>query len=106
MESSFARDAAPPGAGHETVVLTWPYGYGHNGHVKTIAAGKFKDICLQTLDEVATQRRPVVITKRGRPVAKLVPVTATSRPRSLAGSIVTESGDPYGTGEVWDAGRS
>lgn len=84
---------------------TWPYGYGHNGHMKTIAAGKFKDICLQTLDEVATLRRPVVITKRGRPVAKLVPVTADSKPRSLAGSIVAESGDPYGTGEVWDDSR-
>lgn len=74
--------------------------------MKTIAAGKFKDICLRTLDEVAAQRRPVVITKRGRPVAKLMPVTPAGKPRSLAGSIVSESGDPYGTGEVWDAGRS
>ena len=74
--------------------------------MRTMAAGKFKDTCLQTLDEVAAQRRPVVITKRGRPVAKLVPVTATTRPRSLAGSVVAESGDPYGTGEVWHAGGS
>jgi prevent-host-death family protein len=119
MESSSLHEAAPAEAGPgETAVkkaarlapgaeiLTWPYGYSHNGHMKTIAAGKFKDICLQTLDEVATQRRSVVITKRGRPVAKLVPITASSRPRSLAASIVTESGDPYGTGEGWDAGRS
>ena len=73
--------------------------------MKTIAAGKFKDVCLQTLDEVAAQRRPVVITKRGRPVAKLVPITTDSTSRSLVGSIVAESGDPYGTGEVWDDGR-
>ena len=74
--------------------------------MKTVAAGKFKDICLQTLDEVAATRRPVVITKRGRPVARLVPITAVSAARSLAGSVVAERGDPYGTGEVWDAGRS
>jgi prevent-host-death family protein len=74
--------------------------------VRTIAAGKFKDTCLQTLDEVATRRTPVLITKRGRPVAKLVPVTLESRRPSLAGSVVSESGDPFGTGESWDADRS
>jgi antitoxin (DNA-binding transcriptional repressor) of toxin-antitoxin stability system len=89
-----------------TPFLTWPYGYSHNAVMKTIAAGKFKDICLQTLDEVAASRRPVLITKRGRPVAKLVPVTGDSRPRSLSGSVVAESGDPFSTGEVWDADRS
>jgi antitoxin (DNA-binding transcriptional repressor) of toxin-antitoxin stability system len=73
--------------------------------MKTLAAGKFKDICLQTLDEVAASRRPVVITKRGRPVAKLVPITAAGRRRSLAGSIVTEAGDPFSTGVSWDADR-
>ena len=26
------------------------------------------------LDEVARQRRPIIVTKRGKPVAKLVPV--------------------------------
>ncbi len=73
--------------------------------MKTIAAGKFKDICLQTLDEVARNRQPVVITKRGRPVAKLMPITAAARARSLVGSIISETGDPYSTGEVWDADR-
>jgi prevent-host-death family protein len=86
--------------------LTWPYGHGHNDHMKTLAAGKFKDVCLQTLDEVAASRRPVVITKRGRPVAKLVPITQPSRARSLVGSVIHESGDPYSTGEIWDADRS
>ena len=86
--------------------LTWPYGYGHNNDMKTIAAGKFKDVCLQMLDEVAANRTPVVITKRGKPVAKLVPITATGRPRSLAGSIIAESGDPYSTGDIWDADRT
>ena len=74
--------------------------------MRTIAAGKFKDICLRTLDDVAKTRTPVVITKRGRPVAKLVPcLTPTSR-RSLAGSSLKEVGDPFGTGETWDADAS
>jgi prevent-host-death family protein len=41
---------------------------------KTIAAGAFKQGCLKILDEVAETHREVVITKRGKPVAKLVPV--------------------------------
>lgn len=86
--------------------LLWPYGHGYNDGMKTLAAGKFKDICLQTLDEVASSRRSVVITKRGRPVAKLVPISTTTGARSLVGSVIFESGDPYSTGEEWDADRS
>jgi prevent-host-death family protein len=42
--------------------------------IKTIAARAFKQECLRILDEVAETHREVVITKRGKPVAKLVPV--------------------------------
>ena len=42
--------------------------------MKTMAAGKFKVHCLAVMDEVASKRESVVITKRGKPVAKLVPV--------------------------------
>ena len=86
--------------------MTWPYGYGHIDHVKTIAAGKFKGACLKMLDDVAATRTPVIITKRGRPVAKLVPITAVGSAPSLAGCVVRETGDPYGTGEAWDDDRS
>ena len=41
-----------------------------------VAAAEFKANCLRLLDEVAQQRRPIVITKRGKPVAKLMPVEA------------------------------
>lgn len=41
---------------------------------KSIAAGAFKQGCLRILDEVAQTHSEVVITKRGKPVAKLVPV--------------------------------
>lgn len=74
--------------------------------VKTIAAGKFKDICLKTLDEVARTKSPVVITKRGRPVATLVPCGPPPPGRSLTGSVLKETGDPFSTGDVWDADPS
>lgn len=45
--------------------------------MKTIPAGKFKAQCLAIMDEVQAKRRSVVITKRGKPVAKLVPVEKT-----------------------------
>ena len=42
--------------------------------MKTMAAGTFKTNCLAIMDEVQKKRESVVITKRGKPVAKLVPV--------------------------------
>jgi len=71
--------------------------------MKTMAAGKFKDVCLKTLDEVARTRSTVVITKRGRAVAMLVPCDPAPPARNMAGSVLRETGDPFGTGEPWDA---
>jgi len=45
-----------------------------------IAAAKFKSQCLALMDEVARKRKEVVITKRGRPVARLVPVEEGANP--------------------------
>jgi prevent-host-death family protein len=69
--------------------------------MKSIAAGQFKNLCLKMLDDVAETRTSVVITKRGRPVAKLVPVTPPTPKRSLTGSVLAEHGDPFSTGETW-----
>jgi prevent-host-death family protein len=41
--------------------------------MKTIAAGEFKARCLTLMEDVRSTREPLVITKRGKPVAKLVP---------------------------------
>ena len=41
--------------------------------MRTMAAGSFKAKCLAVMDEVQARRETVVITKRGRPVVKLVP---------------------------------
>ena len=50
---------------------------------KYVPATEFKANCLRLMDEVAKQRRPIVITKRGKPVAKLVPIPAEDRPQRL-----------------------
>jgi len=42
--------------------------------MRTMAAGKFKAQCLAVMDEVRTKREPVLVTKNGKPVAKLVPL--------------------------------
>lgn len=39
-----------------------------------ISAAEFKTNCLKIMDEVEKSHDPVIITKRGRPVAQLVPV--------------------------------
>ncbi|HMD18561.1 MAG TPA: type II toxin-antitoxin system Phd/YefM family antitoxin [Terriglobales bacterium] len=41
--------------------------------MRKIAAGEFKARCLALMEDVRATRQPIVITKRGKPVAKLVP---------------------------------
>jgi prevent-host-death family protein len=42
--------------------------------MKKMAAGAFKANCLAVMDEVQAKHETVLITKHGKPVAKLVPV--------------------------------
>jgi prevent-host-death family protein len=56
---------------------------------RQIAAGEFKAKCLALLDEVSETGQPILVTKRGKPVAQVVPVEG-NEPPSLKGSIVFE----------------
>lgn len=71
----------------------------------TIPAGEFKAKCLKLLDEVAEKRKPLVITKYGKPVAQVVPMPV--KPRDIVGSMkgsVTILGDIISPLDVeWDA---
>jgi prevent-host-death family protein len=55
----------------------------HHGHGffmaedRSIPAGEFKAQCLRLMDEVNRTHRSIVITKRGKPVARLVPAAST-----------------------------
>ena len=70
--------------------------------MRTVAAAKFKEQCLALLDSVGPDG--IVITKHGKPVAKLIPIGADSA--SLIGSLrgkIRIKGDVFSTGLRWDA---
>jgi prevent-host-death family protein len=55
-----------------------------------ISASQFKARCLALLDDVALTGEEIVVTKRGRPVARLV---AIDEPQPLAGSVTFHVSD-------------
>jgi prevent-host-death family protein len=61
--------------------------------MSTIGAGEFKAKCLQLLDEVASSRKPLVITKFGRPVAQVVPMPPVAKLRGALRGTVLHEGD-------------
>jgi prevent-host-death family protein len=71
--------------------------------VATIAAGEFKAKCLAILDEVNRTRRGIVVTKRGKPVARIVPVDDADARASLKGSVVYEGDLVSPLDEGWSA---
>ncbi len=71
----------------------------------TVPAGEFKAKCLKLIDEVAEKRKPLVITKRGKPVARLIPEPPQKQQLygSMKGSVLWE-GDIISPIDVeWDA---
>ena len=68
----------------------------------TIGAAKFKEQCLGLLDNLGPEG--LVITKHGRPVARLIPYPQP--PEALIGSLRNRleiQGDILSTGLAWDA---
>jgi prevent-host-death family protein len=52
---------------------------------RTIPAGEFKAKCLELIDDVRDKGDEIVITKRGKPAARLTAVEAATEPKSLYG---------------------
>lgn len=69
---------------------------------RTIAAGRFKTTCLALLDEVAATGETLIVTKRGRPVAQVTPITP---PRGLTGSIRKERDLVSPIDDAWESQR-
>jgi antitoxin (DNA-binding transcriptional repressor) of toxin-antitoxin stability system len=70
--------------------------------VRTMGAAKFKERCLALLDKLDAEG--LVITKHGRPVAKLIPFERQSA--ALIGCLegkIRVRGDVLTTGELWHA---
>jgi prevent-host-death family protein len=57
--------------------------------VAIVPATKFKAQCLELMDRVAERRATYVITKRGKPVAKLVPADPPAR-KSVFGCMADQ----------------
>lgn len=73
---------------------------------------RFKATCLAVLEKVRTTREPVLVTKRGEPIAQVVPVSrAGDEPRRLGaligrGAVVGDVIEPVVGPEEWEsAGR-
>lgn len=73
--------------------------------MKTIGAGKFKEKCLALLDEVSDHHETIIVTKRGKPVALVSPITEaeTSLRQQLKGSILQEGDIISPVKARWDA---
>lgn len=79
----------------------------HGQGRRTIPAGEFKNRCLALMDEVNETGEPIVITKHGKPVSRLVPAQ-TSTPQMwgryrdrirIAGDILS----PVSAADEWEA---
>jgi prevent-host-death family protein len=71
--------------------------------MKKMAAAKFKEQCLSILDRL--DPAGIVITKHGKPVAKVLPIERASA--DLVGSLrgrIQVKGDIETTGLKWEAG--
>ena len=75
---------------------------------RTLPVTEFKAKCLHLLDQVARQGDSLVITKRGRPVARVVPVCSTAKPlRGSWKNVFKANGDivQFDTSEDWESSR-
>lgn len=76
--------------------------------MKKMAAGSFKANCLAVMDEVQAKHETVVITKHGKPVAKLVPINKDADEifnflvgkGSITGDVVSPAISPEDWGEL------
>ena len=79
--------------------------------MKEMSASEFKAKCLAALDEVQRTGEPLTITKRGKPVAEVVPALAreASRPQDRVrgrGRIVGDVVGPVLPEDAWNVHRS
>jgi prevent-host-death family protein len=70
---------------------------------RLIMASRFKERCLALLDLVAQTKVPVVVTKHGKPVAKLVPIDEPAASPTMGSVRLLADGDQayFSTGEAW-----
>ena len=70
---------------------------------RSVSASVFKNVCLKLMEDVRKHRTPVTVTKRGKPLVRVVPINEEAKPRTLLGTIVFQAKDIFSTGERWEA---
>jgi prevent-host-death family protein len=55
--------------------------------IQEIAISKFKAKCLSLLEEVSKTKTPLRVTRRGKPIADVIPATSEAEERSWIGSL-------------------
>ncbi len=71
---------------------------------QNVSASEFKAKCLALLDEVAQTGIPLTITKRGKAIAKVVPLNTTPTPNLLGSVRYKREADVLApVDEVWEA---
>lgn len=69
----------------------------------SVPVGEFKQRCLALLDRVAETGMPIVATKRGRPVARVVPIESPRNEFDASLRVLTEDEeDLYSAGDIWE----
>lgn len=56
---------------------------------ETVSISKFKATCLSLLDQVKKTGQPILVTRRGEPIARVIPPPAPERPAAWLGSFQT-----------------
>jgi prevent-host-death family protein len=72
-------------------------------NAKEVPAARFKAECIALLDEVAERGAVWVVTKRGRPVARVVPIERRRKKHRLEGTVKTIGDIVAPIGGDWDA---
>ena len=73
--------------------------------MKEVAISEFKAKCLGMLEEVRKTRKPIRVTRFGKPVAEVVPPTPEAKKGRVLGSMVGTAeilGDIVGSTGSWD----
>jgi prevent-host-death family protein len=79
--------------------------------IQTITISEFKATCVAVLDRVKRTGRPVLVTRRGEPVARVVPPAPSPRPKSWLGcmagrvKILSDVVSPASDEDEWEAVR-
>ncbi len=73
--------------------------------IEEMSAAEFKNKCLKVMDRIKRTGKALVVTKRGKPVIRILPALPLEAEENLEGMILHQDDDLLSTGEDWEANR-